>query len=99
MQPAITVKNLSKTFRLPGERRGTLRGALALGRDRRDGVADVADPLVGEGRPVAREVLEDREVLAGDHGVHSRHRQRRDRRRAGIHLNRASRKTQYLLLV
>jgi ABC-type polysaccharide/polyol phosphate transport system ATPase subunit len=25
MQPAITVKNLSKTFRLPGERRGTLR--------------------------------------------------------------------------
>ena len=28
MQPAITVKNLSKTFRLPGERRGTLRERL-----------------------------------------------------------------------
>ena len=28
MEPAITVKNLSKTFRLPGERRGTLRERL-----------------------------------------------------------------------
>jgi len=28
MKPAITVKNLSKTFRLPGERRGTLRERL-----------------------------------------------------------------------
>ena len=28
MQPAITVKNLSKTFRLPSERRGTLRERL-----------------------------------------------------------------------
>lgn len=28
MPPAITVKNLSKTFRLPGERRGTLRERL-----------------------------------------------------------------------
>ncbi len=28
MQPAITVKNLSKTFRLPAERRGTLRERL-----------------------------------------------------------------------
>jgi ABC-type polysaccharide/polyol phosphate transport system ATPase subunit len=28
MQPAIIVKNLSKTFRLPGERRGTLRERL-----------------------------------------------------------------------
>lgn len=28
MKPAITVRNLSKTFRLPGERRGTLRERL-----------------------------------------------------------------------